>query len=392
MDICAIIAEFNPFHNGHAYLIRQARQMGAGHIVAVMSGNFVQRGEAAIAEKRVRTRAALSGGADLVLELPLPYACATAERFSYGAVSILASLGCVDSIVFGSERGDIAVLQRAAGLLEDRRLSGLLRSMRKEGITFAKARQTAIAEIGGEEIAELFASPNNILAIEYLLKLRQLAPSIRPLTVPRASVSHDSGRPAGGFASASYLRKAFSPEELDAYTPCGFVYEDAVKRGMAPARMDRLETAILARLRGLNKGRLTSLPDLSEGLENRLHWAIRQAGSLDELYSLVKSKRYTLARVRRLILSAFLGIPGNFCRVPPPYLRILGMNNAGRDVLGKAKPSVPLSASPARLEEQGGIAADFVRLEAASTDLYALALPKPFPMGYEYTESGVYVT
>ena len=189
MKIAGIVAEYNPFHNGHAYHIERTKDAvtgcGATHIVAVMSGNFVQRGEPAILPKSERVSAALAGGADLVLELPLPWAMASAETFSYGAVSILDSLGCVDILSFGSESGDLDLLSKAADALESDRFSGLLRLYLDMGISFPDARQRAVREIAGNKIASLFKSANNILGIEYLKALRRLNSNIRPFTIQR---------------------------------------------------------------------------------------------------------------------------------------------------------------------------------------------------------------
>lgn len=391
MNICGIIAEFNPFHNGHAWLIRKVREAGATHIAAVMSGNFVQRGEPAITEKRVRAEAALSGGADLVLELPLPYACASAQGFAFGAVSALSSLGCIETLAFGSESGNLEALQDAAAALEHPKLPALLAAAGKDGSAFARARQEAVSELAGEQTARLLSSPNNTLAIEYLRQLKHTGSAMKPFTIKRTAVSHDSGVPAEDMASASYLRKHFSLEALARYTPTASVYKAAVEEGLMPADFCKLENAVLAKLRTMDINSFKELPDLSEGLENRLAAAVRKASGLEELYFLIKTKRYPLARIRRLVLSAFLDIPKSYCRHTPPYLRILGMNRAGREILAKASPVIPMSHSAAHLDGLGGLAAGFIRLEAASTDLYTLALPKPLSCGYEYTAGSTFI-
>ena len=184
--VAGIVAEYNPFHNGHAHLIEAARAAGATHIVAVMSGSFVQRGGPACAPKTVRANAAVACGADLVLELPLPYAMATAERFAAGAVGILGGLGCVDVLAFGSECGDIDLLAKAAGAVLAPYCGEYTKNLLDTGVTYARARQKAVEELYGPEVAEVLSSPNNTLAVEYLKQISLQELRIAPFTIPRA--------------------------------------------------------------------------------------------------------------------------------------------------------------------------------------------------------------
>ncbi|WRS27451.1 nucleotidyltransferase family protein [Oscillospiraceae bacterium MB08-C2-2] len=394
MKICGVVAEFNPLHNGHQFLLHSLRRSGATHMVAVMSGNFVQRGEPAFAEKHLRTAWALACGCDLVLELPLPYAMATAQRFAFGAMGILHSLGCVDMLGFGSEAGDSQPLYALARLLQKPDVSALIREKMAEKITYAKARQMAVEQVAGPELAALLSHPNNTLGLEYIGQALALGWNPQVVTIRREGAAHDSHIPHGGMPSASFIRSTYA----DAKALEGLVPPEALPlysqyAQLLPGRLEKLETAILSYLRRLPPDRLAALPDLSEGLENRLAIAIGKAGSLEELYFGVKTKRYTLARIRRLVLSAFLEIESGFCRQPPPYLRVLGMNSAGREILSRAKKtaSLPLSVSLARLESLGGYAGQLARLEAASTDQYALCLPQPLPCGWDYRAPAVIV-
>ncbi len=392
MKLCAVIAEYNPFHKGHAAHLQACREAGASHIVAVMSGNFVQRGDVALLEKRLRCRAALLGGADLVLGLPLPYACATAERFAYGGVLLVEALGCVDMLSFGSECGRVAPLQNLARLLESPALTQLLRTHLQEGQTFAKARQQAVADLAGQQDAKLLKSPNNILGVEYLRRLQLLGSSIEPHTLARLGSGHDSQQAAQGIASASLVRQLLEQgqtrQALDYLPTAGAqIVHQALQDGLAPATLQRLEAAILAVLRTKSREQLAALPDIAEGLEHRLQAAIAVSTSLQELLECLKTKRYTLARLRRLVLYAFLGVEAALCRRPPPYLHVLGFNQRGREVLAKAAKtaSLPLSHSLAKLERLGGDCTAFARLEARAGDLYALATPRRQPCGLEYS-------
>lgn len=398
MKIAGIVAEYNPFHNGHAYHIERTRDPEGGcaatHVAAVMSGNFVQRGELALLPKSDRVRAALAGGVDLVLELPLPWAMSSAENFAYGAVSILDALGCVDVLSFGSECGDLEALARVADTLDSDRFSSLLRYQTGLGISFPEARQKAVAELAGTKTGALLQCPNNTLGIEYLKALRRLGSSITPYTVRRFGAEHDEMAPLGEFASASYLRTLIRSDRLlnaVAFLPGrpAALLSEALRERQGAAEAHRLDRAVLARLRTLTQEEIAALPGISEGLENRVYAAIRQAGSLAELAEAIKTKRYPLTRVQRLIWSAFLGIPASYTGQKPPYIRILGANQKGMEILSAMKQSgrcaLPLisRASQAELLDETGRAV--WELENRASDLYALALPVPFPCGAECT-------
>lgn len=382
----AIIAEYNPFHNAHAYHIAQTRAVtGADNIVVIMSGNFVQRGDCAICDKFTRTRMALAGGADLVLELPLPFACATAEKFAAGGVGIADALGCVDYLSFGTECGDVGQLTAAANAVLDGAIKPALDRLLAEGKPFAAARTEAVRETYGDDIAELFCLPNNTLAIEYIRALDRLHSSIKPTGIRREGVQHDSAAVSGSFASATAIRRmmlhggggnavGFLPD--DSWE----IWGEAVQQGSAPADIARCERAILARLRSMTREQLANLPDVSEGLENRIFESVRGAASLDGLYAAVKSKRYSHARIRRIILSAFVGIRAVHSQ-NLPYLRILGMNSRGKALLSAANPKLPLISSYKHVQNLPQEAQNVYRLECHADDLWALMTPNIQPCG-----------
>ena len=186
MKAAGIVAEYDPFHKGHAYHIEQTRLAGATHIAAVMSGNFVQRGEPAIMLKHARAKAALAGGVDLVLELPLPWAIAGARTFAFGAVSLLNALGCAELLSFGSESGDAAALEETLEALSGDNLNDLVRAKQKNGLSYASAREKAVRELFGEGRVAALRNPNDTLAVEYLRALKELGAPMRPLAVRRA--------------------------------------------------------------------------------------------------------------------------------------------------------------------------------------------------------------
>ncbi|MDD2417681.1 MAG: nucleotidyltransferase family protein [Oscillospiraceae bacterium] len=396
MKIAGIVAEYNPFHNGHAYHIEQTRSedgqgCGATHVVAVMSGNFVQRGQPAIMLKSDRVQVALSGGVDLVLELPLPWAMASAESFAYGAVSILDGLGCVDTLSFGSECGDTALLEKAVDSLESGNFSSLLHVYLDMGISFPEARQRAINEIAGNKIASLFESANNTLGIEYIKSLRRLGSSIKPYTIRRFGAGHDDDLPVGNIASASGIRtiiEAGRPENAAPYLPpyVRGILHNALQNGRCPANIEMIERGVLACLRLKSKEELASLPGISEGLENRLYQAIREAGSFSELIDRMKTKRYTYTRISRIIFAAFLGLTSNTEKLQPPYIRVLGTNERGAEILREAKGAkFPVVSRASRFDSLDEYSKRIFDTECRASDLYSLALPKPMQCGLEFT-------
>ncbi|TQI65960.1 nucleotidyltransferase family protein [Clostridium sp. KNHs216] len=389
MLVAGIVSEYNPFHNGHAALVSETRKAGATHVAAVMSGNFVQRGEPAILSKWARTRQALENGVDLVVELPLPWALAGAEKFAYGGVALLDAMG-IDLLSFGSECGRTEDLYKAERALGSGELREKIRSELKSGATFAKARQNAVAGLFDEETAELLSEPNNILGIEYLKALRRLNSGIEPFTVRRVGAAHDAQASEGFVASASQIRRMMrSGEDFSPLMPlsCAETARREIRAGNAPADLALIERAVLAKLRTMGPDRFAALPDISEGLENRVYAAVRRAGGLEEAYSLIKSKRYTHARIRRIILSAFLGLDASMSAGIPPYLRILGFNQRGTEILHSMKgraalPVITNSSDIFSLDKNGK---NMLELENRATDLYALCMPKIAPCGLDRT-------
>lgn len=392
MRIAVIIAEYNPFHNGHAYHIAQTRQNGATHIAVVMSGNFVQRGEPAFLEKHVRARAALSGGADLVLELPLAFACAPAQRFGLGAVYMAEKMGCAEMLSFGSESGDTARLEQAAQMLNDPDFRLALARELESGAPYPQAVSRAMEQCGSG-LAGVTASPNDTLALEYIRALRQLGSRIRPLAVQRAFVDHDAAQSCGGFASASSLRALAHPEEIAAFVPerAAGLYRAELEAGHTPDPR-RLDAAVLSVLRRQSREDFSRLPDLSEGIENRFWNAMRSGSSMEEILTLAKTKRYPHARLRRMMMHAFLGVTQEMAGGLPAYLRVLGANERGREILSVMveTASLPVSASLAELERTGAAAAEQACLEALSTDLYQAILRSPQPCATDYTAPAIW--
>lgn len=382
MKIAGIIAEFNPFHNGHAALIRKAREAGAGRVAAVMSGSFVQRGEPAVFDCETRTRAALENGVDLVLQLPSVYAVSGAQTFARAGVAILDALGVTDELAFGSECASADKIIRAARNVYGEEIKAPLAEELKKGVSFAAARETALEKISPES-AEIIRRPNDILGVEYAAALERIASGIVLKTFLREGARHDSPEIENGFASGSLIRerirnggewKKFVPEKA------ARIYEKA-----EIADISKIETAILYRLRTVPAERLASAPDVSEGIENRIAAAAEKATSLEELYALAKTRRYSHARIRRIALNFFLGAEARDAATPAPYIRVLGFNKAGAETLASAgaKATKPIVNRTADFASLGSDARRIFALERAAGDVFALCFEKKRPCGAE---------
>lgn len=385
MKTIGIVAEYNPFHAGHAWHIQESRRLFSENtaVAAVMSGNWVQRGECAVTDKWTRAGMALAGGVDLVLELPTVWATASAEGFARGAVATLAAAGVVDVLSFGSERGQTAPLLELARCLNSPEFSQALRRELGPKKSFAQCRRQAVERLLGPDKAALLDSPNNNLGVEYL---RFLPPEMEAVTVPRRGAGHDSDTEEDGFPSASLLRRLLRAGEVTSVSP--FLSQNG-----EAADMKRLERAIIARLRSMTLEEAEALPDSGDGLAVRLLSAARQTANLEELYALTKTRTYAHSRVRRLALCALLGLRREDIPPAPPYIRVLGFNHRGRELLRemKQKAALPLLVKPAHIRRLSPQAQALFALEDRFTDLFTLCFPTPRPGRPEWTTDPVII-
>lgn len=397
MKTAGIVAEYNPFHTGHAYQIAQTRaQLGEDTaIVCAMSGNWVQGARPAIVDKWLRARLALMGGADLVLELPTPWAVSSAESFAWGAVSLLHAAGVVDTLSFGSECGEVEPLQKLAVCLNSDLYHAGLKRFLDEGMPFAACRQAVAEALLDKETAALLATPNNNLGVEYLRALDRLGSSITPMTIRREGagyhqISDEAESPA--FRSATDLRRSILAEnwaDVEGYLIPG---ASELLRA-APRPTADMERALLAKLRTMTAADWSALPDsgAGEGLPERLVRAGLQARSVEEFYELAKTKRYTHARLRRLLLWAFLGLTEAVRPERPPYLKVLGCTERGRVLLKgmKDQATLPVITKPAHVNRLDEDSRRLFELEARCTELYGLFLPQLPPCGREWSQSPI---
>ena len=380
MTIAGIIAEYDPFHRGHAWHVSETRRItGCDWVVACMAGHFTQRGEPALWSKWARARMALASGVDAVFELPALWAVRPADAFARGGVAVLGGLGC-DVLSFGSETADLALLRRLAALRanEPAELSRSIREKLDGGLSHARARGEAVAELLGLA-PETVNRPNLILAAEYLRAIEAGGYAMTPVAVKRVGDYHDD-EAVGPFASATAIRGAFLRGDAEA----------ALKAMPVPVRPDALhpmDDLLLHVLRGMRADQLAALPDVSEGLEHRLHDACRLASTREGLLDALKCKRYTRARLSRTLTHALLGMDRVFtdAHPAPTWARLLGVR-AGAELLLKElsqRAALPVVTRAAELRGD-----PVFELECRATDTWALLhdAPELRVMGREYTE------
>ena len=373
MITAGIISEYNPFHLGHAYHIGKTRlALGAQcAIVCVMSGNFVQRGDFAVFNKHARAKMAILGGADLVIELPSPYALSSAEGFAAAGVHILDSLGICDHISFGSESGDLGALKEAAEAISSGEAEAHLKEWLKNGLPYASALQKAADAVLGRR-SEIFRSPNNLLGIEYLKAIDKTGSRLCAMTVQRSSGAHDSDT---GMSAAALRRMLLSNDKPWSYMPktAAAAGVAEIEAGRGPVSIKSCEIAMLSRLREIKDFR--KFPGISEGLDRRLLRYAATEPSVARILQKAKTRRYAMSRLRRIVMCACLGITTAYTSGPPPYIRVLAMNNTGRKLLSEArdKAHLPVITKPASVLKLSESAASLFAKESEATDFYVLA-------------------
>ncbi|MCD8049072.1 MAG: nucleotidyltransferase family protein [Clostridia bacterium] len=376
MKICATVAEFNPFHNGHNYLINSQRG-SFDAVIAVMSGNFVQRGAPAVYDKFSRSRAAVMNGCDLVIELPIIYSLAPAEFFALGAVRLLNACGVVDSLFFGSECGEIEPLRKIAELsdCEDEKFKASLKEKLAKGLPYPKAKALCMEERGAD--GEILSKPNNILAIEYLRALSKTNSSITPLTSKRYGAEHDSNIASNSIASASHIRTLIEKGSFTQNFMPPFPYP-------APVFEKHFNDIIVYALRRASREDFEHIGDCSPALASRFMSA-RGETDCESIIRSVKSKNFTEGRIRRVLWNLILNNPFDFAS-QPEYIRILAQNERGSAVLSEMKftASLPVVLKGSELKDNA-----IFNLEAKSTDIYNIV--RKIPSGADFRHSPVVI-
>lgn len=397
MKVTGIIAEYDPFHNGHSYHIKKAREMtGADAIVVVMSGHFTQRGMPAFFRRDARVRMAVDGGADLVIELPYIYACNSSHEFARGAAGILNGIGCVDALVFGAETDDMDTLGKAARAAAgtDDRSSAYIKEEMKNGVSYPEALTRSVEKIYGAQTAAVLREPNNLLGIEYMKALRELGSGIKPFIVGRRSAAHGESlemlherkqeqRIASGTAvrKAVYAGGARAAEMLVPDTSFSIIsgyerssgfsfteYRDKIKKNMFELLKYKIVTS--------DESELAEVYGVAEGLENRLKSCISGAEDIDGLIDSVKSKRYTRARISRTLMHLLINLrTTDFETLRETYCaRVLGFSPTGGKLLRLMSESsaIPVFSNLSRLDKRSPEAARVLKYDMRASDVYAL--------------------
>ena len=410
MKIAGIIAEYNPFHNGHALHIAMTRRdTDCSHLVAAMSGHFVQRGDAAMFDKWSRAEMAVRSGVDLVIELPCIFSVRSAQYFAAGGVRLLAAIG-VHCLSFGAEQADLTELRKAAYAVDNPLFGQIFSRHITAGVTYAKALAAAIYEQTG--LTEQFVSaPNNILAIEYLRAIKNWAPAITPVAIPRMEAEYHDPVIRGTIASATAIRQALITEEQRS---------EKIRQAVPDATYDKItqllsdrkgpithssfEAIMLAKLRSTPLTALENLPDVTEGLHYKIAAASLQATNIEHFFTLLRCKRYPRTRLQRIVIHALLGTTksdlAEHDATGPLYVRVLAFNDKGRELLRHYHGACPLLLKTTSLlssKQRNGTtltaAQKMLALDTQATDLYTLGMPDHHWRygGWDFLRSPVYV-
>lgn len=392
--IVGIIAEYNPFHNGHYYHLQKAKQeANADYCVAVISGNFTQRGETSIVNKWAKAYMAICGGADLVIELPTIYSVSSAENFANGAIKILDSLKIVDSFAFGAETNDLATLNNIANVLyeEPKGYTSILNHELKKGISFPSARENAIMMYLNDikRYANVLRNSNNILGIEYLKALKLQKSNLQPIMIKRQNVYYNDKHIINDFASATGIRELLRNKDytkLQKVVPRSTyqILGQQIKKGELIIGLEKYEKEIIYILRRMTTEQIAELPDVSEGLENLIKDAANNCNNLRDLLNIIKSKRYTQTRIQRILIYALLGINKKMMDTSKkimPYIRVLGFNQNGKKLLSEIvekNPKINIITSVKKYvdKNKNKQLAEMLETDIFATDIYSL--------GYEY--------
>lgn len=359
--VLGIVAEYNPFHNGHLYHLEQAKKItGSSYTVAIISGNFTQRGSTSLFDKWSKAKTALQCGVDLVIELPVLYSISSAENFADGAIKILDSLKVLDYIAFGAETANVDILNSIADVLlrEPKEYKNLLSKELQKGVSFPKARQNALVAYlnDSRKYATVLSSPNNILGVEYLKALKKYRSKIQAIAIERYEAGYNDLGYTSNIASATAIRNMVKNNGFKILknlmpAPSYATLMEAIKNGHLVPDLSVFEKQIIYNLRKTSTTQIAQLPDVSEGLEFALKNTANSCSNLVDFLNIIKSKRYTSTRIQRILLYSLLGITKkdmDLSKKVQPYVRVLGFNERGKFLLSeiaKANPKLEIVTS-----------------------------------------------
>ena len=399
--ILGIVSEYNPFHNGHLMHLNYSKDLTkADFTIAIMTGNFVQRGDTSLIDKWTKTEMALKAGIDLVIELPTVYATSSAENFADGAIKILDSLGIVDYLSFGSELGELGPIDAVASVLarEPKDLSNLITRQLKSGLSYPKAREIALNMYFGTSpiYTEVLQNPNNILGVEYLKAIKRRRSHIKAFTVKRDYSDYNSTTVKKGIASATAIRTMIqNKKSINRVVPFETyeLLERQAKQGKLVPSITVFEKEIIYTLRKMTLQEIAALPDVSEGLENRIKLAVNSYNDLPSVIAAIKTKRYTQTRIQRILLHALLGITQkdiNASKRAIPYIRILGFNKHGKRIISaiaKENPKLKIIVSVKKFMEacNDNTLRNMLSKDIFASNIYTLAYKKDSVANLDYT-------
>lgn len=390
--ILAIIAEYNPFHNGHLYHLQKSKkELNPDYSVCIMSGNFCERGNTSIIDKWSKAETALKCGFDLVVELPVLYSISSAENFAEGSLKILDAFGNNVVLSFGSECGDLSTLNNIANVLcdEPKEFTTILTHELSKGLSYPKARENALLLYLNDvrKYANVLSSPNNILGIEYLKAIKNLKSKVKPFTIKRIDAGYNSLKVKDRLASATAIRNLLKNNENVKKlmpTPAYNILLDNINHGKMVSDISVFEKEIIYTLRKMSLEEISNLQDVTEGLENSIKQAANSCNNLEDLINLIKSKRYTRSRIQRILLYSILNITKKDIQDSykvKPYIRVLGVNQKGKTLLSeishsRAKHPVVTSVKKFMDSNNNKILKNMIEKDILASNIYTL--------GYEY--------
>lgn len=387
MTVVGIVAEYNPLHNGHMYHIQQAIQKAnASYVIVVMSGNFVQRGEPACTDKYTRAEWALQAGADIVLELPCVFSNASAQLFSEGAVRLLNATNVVTDLAFGCEQASLKTLNELLDIIvnEPKEYKTCLKIHMKAGKSYPRARYDALQELGvSNSLLQELVKPNNILAIEYLRSLKRLRSPIQPLPIERIGSDYNDSYLTGEFSSATAIRNAVQAGDSNVMNALPLFVSGAMKfDSQFPLTVNDIGAMMLYKIRSMDIDEICDIPDVSEGLEKVIYTSAKSSVSAEHFFEAIKSKRYTLARCKRIGISALLGITKeiqeDMLNDSNLYFKVLGMKRSARALLSSiaAKSNIPIILRNSDFSKCSSVAQSSLEIDSFSTDILSYAMQK----------------
>ena len=390
-----IIAEYNPFHNGHLYQIQKAKELtGADTVIAVMSGNFTQRGETSLVNKFEKTKIALQNEVDMVIELPTIYSISSAENFALGGIKILNEIGNIDYLVFGIEEDNLQELQAIADALvnENDEFKSKIKTELDKGNSYPKAREIALKKVlSSENVENIMQKPNNILAIEYLKALKITNSRIKPFAIKRKNSMHHDKNINENYASGTYIRKLFIENNVDEISKVvpKYTYErlsELKSKGTYVTSINDFSDIVIYKIRMMTKEEISQIADINEGLENSIKLASTTCKTIDEIIDKVSTKRYTKTRISRILTYILLDITKSDMeqsKKNDPYIRVLGINKKCEEILSTINDS-KLITSLKKFEENNG-ENELLNIDKKATEIYTIKYPKSVDANLDYT-------